>query len=787
MIVQRRDLMADVSSIIRRAQAGILSWYGFRDDQSVLYVGGEEEPVYEYLTRLQGERKIKTVTRISPASSADFHKLEQKYDYAISIASLEKVKAADTIIRRMSETLCPGGHLLLGMNNRLGIRYFCGDRDSYTQRNFDGIENYRRAYAKETDTFYGRMYDFAEIRSMLQDAGWSDDDMVSYSVYSGLDYPQYIFSEGFVPNEDLINRIRPKYGYPDTVFLEEERLYAGLMDNGMFHQMANAYLFDCSVGQKKENLILEISNALERVPEHAFSTILTREGVQKKAYDARANDSLKLLKSNSKLLMDRNIPVVAGEYHEVNGMGIYSSEFIHAKTGRSTLSNTAAKSKDRFLAMLDMFMSELERSSDIEMMSDQDIADAIKRLLAFGMNPRETADMEQMLRSGKSLKKGLFDFVPINSFYIHGSFQMFDQEFLIEHLPLDVMKWRVIATVYAGNELLERLIPMNDVLHRYGIYEKRKILQDYELLYLEYIRNDNTLKSYYLKHCVDYNTVNDNRQRLNFSAGEYKRIFVDIFDHADSRNLILFGSGNFAKEFIEVYGEDCTISAIVDNNQNVWGSELKGISIYSPDYLKKVEPGTYKVIVCIKNYLSVLNQIREMGVTDYGVFNPAVGYQRKTRLSEPMKVSDAVAKHKKYHIGYIAGVFDLFHIGHLNMFKRAKDLCDYLIVGVVPDEDVIASKHTEPFVPFDERIEMVRSCRYVDEAVRIPVGYGDTDVAWRSLHFDVQFSGSDYEHDPVWLRKKEWLEERGSTMVFFPYTQSTSSTRLKKLITKRLI
>ncbi|WP_206671384.1 adenylyltransferase/cytidyltransferase family protein [Selenomonas montiformis] len=779
--------MADVSSIIRRVQAGILSWYGFRNDQSVLYVGGEEEPVYEYLTRLQGERKIKTVTRISPASSADFHKLAQKYDYAISIAALEKTKDISAIIGQMSKALCRGGHLLLGMNNRLGIRYFCGDRDIYTQRNFDGIENYRRSYAKETDTFYGRMYDFAEIRSMLQDAGWSDDDMVSYSVYSGLDYPQYIFSEGFVPNEDLINRIRPKYGYPDAVFLEEERLYAGLMDNGMFHQMANAYLFDCSVGQKKENLILEVSNALERVPEHAFSTILTREGVQKKAYDARANASLRLLESNSKLLMDRDIPVVAGRYHEVDGLGIYSSEFIHAETGRGTLTSTAAESSDRFFELMDMFMAELERSSDLKMLSERDIADAIRSLLAHGMNPRETADMERMLRSGKALQNGLFDFVPINSFYVHGRFQMFDQEFLLANLPLDVMKWRVIATVYAGNELLEQLIPMDDVLHRYGIYEKRKILQTYELLYLEHIRNDNTLKSYYLKHCVDYNTVNDNRQRLNFSAGEYRRIFVDIFEHADSRKLILFGSGNYAKEFIEVYGEDYAISAIVDNNQNVWDTELKGISIYSPDYLKKLESGTYKVIVCIKNYLSVLNQIREMGVTDYGVFNPAVGYQRKTRPLETMKISDVVAKHKKYHVGYIAGVFDLFHIGHLNMFKRAKEQCEYLIVGVVPDEDVIASKHTEPFVPFDERIEMVRSCRYVDEAVRIPVGYGDTDVAWRSLHFDVQFSGSDYEHDPVWLRKKEWLEERGSTMVFFPYTQSTSSTKLKKLIAERLI
>lgn len=778
--------MADVSSIIRRVQAGILSWYGFRDDQSVLYVGGEEEPVYEYLTRLQGERKIKVVTRISPASSADFHKLEQKYDYAISIASLEKVKAADAIIRRMSEALCPGGHLLLGMNNRLGIRYFCGDRDSYTQRNFDGIENYRRAYAKATDTFHGRMYDFAEIRAMLQKAGWADDDVVSYSVYSGLDYPQYLFSEGFVPNEDLINRIRPKYGYPDTVFLEEERLYAGLMENGLFHRMANAYLFDCSVGLKKENTVLEVSNALERVPEHAFSTVLTRDGVQKKAYDARAREALQRLASNSKLLMDREIPVVPGTYQEVHGQAMYTSAFIHAETGRSTLTRAAREGNDRFFAMLDLFMAELERSSELKMLSERDIADAIRSLLAHGMNPRETADMERMLRSGKALQSGLFDFVPINSFYVHGRFQMFDQEFLLANLPLDVMKWRVIATVYAGNECLEKRIPMDEALCRYGIQEKRKILQDYELVYLEYVRNDRALRSYVLQHCIDYNTVNDNRQRLNFSAGEYKRIFVDIFDHADSRKLILFGSGNYAKEFIEVYGEDYPVSVIVDNNPNVWGTERKGIPIAPPTYLKKLEPGTYKVIVCIKNYLSVLHQLRDMDVPDYGVFNPAIGYPRKTHLAEPIKTSDAGAKHKKYHIGYIAGVFDLFHIGHLNMFKRAKEQCEYLIVGVVPDEDVIASKHTEPFIPFDERIEMVRSCRYVDEAVRIPVGYGDTDVAWRSLHFDVQFSGSDYAGDSLWLAKKEFLQKHGADLVFFPYTKQTSSTKIKALINQRL-
>ena len=83
---------------------------------------------------------------------------------------------------------------------------------------------------------------------------------------------------------------------------------------------------------------------------------------------------------------------------------------------------------------------------------------------------------------------------------------------------------------------------------------------------------------------------------------------------------------------------------------------------------------------------------------------------------------------KPYNVGYIAGVFDLFHIGHLNMFKRAKEQCKYLIVGVVSDEGggVRLNKQAEPFVPFDERIEMVRSSKYVDEAVKLPLNFCGT-------------------------------------------------------------
>ncbi len=120
------------------------------------------------------------------------------------------------------------------------------------------------------------------------------------------------------------------------------------------------------------------------------------------------------------------------------------------------------------------------------------------------------------------------------------------------------------------------------------------------------------------------------------------------------------------------------------------------------------------------------------------------------------------------------------------MFKRAKEQCDYLIVGVVTDEGVRKYKKTEAFVPFEERIEMVRACRYVDEAVDIPLNYGGTRDAHKLLHFDCQFSGSDYEDNPDWMEEKKYLEEHGAQMVFFPYTEGTSSSKIKELIEKRL-
>ena len=241
-----------------------------------------------------------------------------------------------------------------------------------------------------------------------------------------------------------------------------------------------------------------------------------------------------------------------------------------------------------------------------------------------------------------------------------------------------------------------------------------------------------------------------------------------------------------------MYGKDIDIDAVIDNNVDNQGKDFFGIKISKPEILKQYENRTYRVIICIKNFLSVVNQLEDMGVTEYGIFDPSQMYERPRKKSiydvyDGAGGKSADNKPKKYHTGYIAGVFDLFHIGHLEKFKLAKEQCDYLIVGLVTDEGVIKKKKTTPFVPFEERKAMLEACRYVDEVVEIPLEYSGSREAWKMYGFDVQFSGSDYVEDEWWLAEKEFLEQHGVDMVFFPYTESTSSSKLKKLIDEKLI
>ena len=130
-------------------------------------------------------------------------------------------------------------------------------------------------------------------------------------------------------------------------------------------------------------------------------------------------------------------------------------------------------------------------------------------------------------------------------------------------------------------------------------------------------------------------------------------------------------------------------------------------------------------------------------------------------------------------IGYTTGVFDLFHIGHLNLLKNAKGLCDKLVVGVTTDE-LVPYKGKKAMIPFADRIEIVRSCRYVDAAV--PQYDMDKLKACKKIGASVLFVGDDWYDSDKWRAYEEEFSKEGIKIIYFPYTKGVSSTRITQAL-----
>ena len=129
-------------------------------------------------------------------------------------------------------------------------------------------------------------------------------------------------------------------------------------------------------------------------------------------------------------------------------------------------------------------------------------------------------------------------------------------------------------------------------------------------------------------------------------------------------------------------------------------------------------------------------------------------------------------------VGYTTGVFDMFHVGHLNLLMRAREQCDRLIVGVSTDEVVISYKKHPPIVPYAERVAIVKAIRYVDEVV--PQTSMDKFAAWEKLHFDRLFHGNDWKGSAMYNEVEAKLKAVGVEVVYFEYTKGTSSTLLSE-------
>lgn len=743
-------------TLIKELNKGILFWYPFEINAKILLVEHEQTPLRELFPSADfcSEEEV---------SKGELYK--KQYDYIVAVQVLEYVKDLGLFFQECKSLLNQKGKLLFTMDNRMGIRYFCGDRDPFTNRNFDGVENYRRVSALDIGKQQGRVWDKATVESFLSSAGF--EVWQSFSVFPNIETPQHLYAQDYLPKEDLSMRYFPMYNYPDSVFLEEAYLYDGLIKNNMFHQMANGYLFECVLDTELVD-IDHVTLSMDRGKEAAMATMIDRnDKVYKKALYKEGKNNLEQLQNNHIELENRGVSVIKGKLYD----DTYIMPYVEAELANVYLQNLLRRDKEVFIQQVDKLREIIICSSEhvVPHLSEHEEREVIK---------------DAPIQEGIWLKRAYFDLVPLNAFYMDGNYVFFDQEFYVENFPANAIIVRTLDIIYGGHTDLESILPIAYFWKRYEMENQVVYLRTLSFKFLEKLRHQDELRVYNKRHVINTEMIHSNRQRINYSSDEYQKLFINIFDGLDRYKVYVFGSGKFAQKFIELYGKQYPIEAILDNNSTKWGQEINGIKVCSPQILQNIDLQTCKVIICIKSFLGVMQQLRDSGVKNIGIYDTNTIYHQRERATNIRK--DDSCEKKKYHKGYIAGVFDLYHVGHLNMFKRAKEQCEYLIVGVVSDEAVRKNKKVEPFIPFEERVELIRACKYVDEVVAIPENYNGTFDAYRLYQFDVQFSGDDYKDDSVWLMAKEYLQNHGSDLVFFPYTDQTSSTKIKALINKQL-
>lgn len=745
---------------------GLFNWFPMREGAKVLFIGKN---------KILGDDLRRRGLNVSALDSVEELTNNLRYDYIIVVDGDIFFTNFENNNIDIKNALNTGGHFLIACNNRLALRNFVGDSDLYSGCSFDGIENYCSYTDDDLKLFLGRCFARNEIIDFVHRMGFNDKQYRGYSIFPGLEMPQLIYSWDYLPREDLESRYTPLYNDARRIFINETNVSESLINNGMFHTMANAYLIDCSLDSNFYEFN-QITTSMERGEENATATIIQKDGIViKKALYPNGNILIDSLITNMNALQNREISTVAFEtqkYGVCDGteLSAIQMQYIDAPLAMEYLRKLLLKDTDVFKKAVCKFLDTILSSSDIIQNEQSEL--------------------------GPVFEKVYFDMVPINCFVIDGEFVFFDQEYEIKDYPINVVLMRVLDLVYKGNKNADAIFPMSYFIDKYNLADKIQIYRNMSTNYLNELKHSSALTSFHGVHKTNVGTINLNRQKMQYDVETYISLFINYLKDIAGRKVFLFGSGLWAQKFIAEYGDSVQIEAMLDNNPQKWGTSIAGICVKNPQDIIGLSPSSYKIIVCVKQYSNIIKQLKFMGVCNYGIYDPNIdveglmGTRCDSNIAISHKVSDIEKNNqtgkKPYHIGFVAGVFDLFHIGHLNLLKRAKEQCDILLVGVVSDEQASSGKKHSPYVCEQERLEIVKSNRYVDKAFIMPVVSSGARDIYKKYHFDVMFSGDDYKNDTYWLEEQEWLRERDSDIVFFPYTKSTSSTKLKRAIEGRI-
>lgn len=479
-------------------RSGLISFYEFKESSSVLEIGASFGALTECLIKKglkvtvteksvfraeQLSKRIEGELDIFVGDIRDMN-IQKKFDYIILVGILEKVADGSCDLARYSDYLKMlasmleiGGKLLIAVDNRLGLSYLSGAVDKHTNKPFAGLNNYPEGSV-------GRSFTKPELDSIIENAGFGYKKY--YYPLPDYRFPQLIYSDEFLPEDNLKERLIPYYFRKDTLVFDENAWYSDIVKAGAFPALANSFFVECS---KEADMFCDVKYAAistDRGINRSFVTAIhTNNIVTKTPMHKNGIATSQLLYKNTEELRMRNVPVVD---QEITEMGTITMPYIEFPTLSNYIKCIMPVNIERVFCILDRLYEYILASSDV---------------VAEG-------------EDGPVLAKAYMELIPLNCFY-HDSrdeYIFFDQEFVKENCPAKYVLFRAIHYIYCFTPNAEFYCPLEQMKERYGLSKTWNKYLEMEQEFLNEVRNHKKYSWFYQYAQIDKNRIKDNADKL---------------------------------------------------------------------------------------------------------------------------------------------------------------------------------------------------------------------------------------------------------------------------------
>lgn len=500
---------------LTRIRQNLLNWYPFKEQSDILEIGCGMGAITELLCKkcnsvtaveLSKRRATATYLRCREYDNLEIIvgnlndiQFNKKYDYITLIGVLEyqnnftsSSNPFKDFLAKIKQLLKPEGKLIIAIENKYGLKYWCGAPEDHSGIPYDGINNY--AYSDVARTFSKK-----QLERLIKSVGFNN----AYFYYPLPDYkmPQVVYSEEYLPKNGSMDNWIPYYEpNGNSMVSDEEHIYGDLIDNDVFEFFANSFMVECCAGNEDIGEIQYAVSSPFRNKEYNMITVYSKNDGFYKIADSDSVNALKSTDNNHKMLDKRGLLV---SETNIKGNVMYTKEISGTPLTEILLREYADKNENEVYKIFDKIYEEIIRSSE-----ESDKLNPI-------FNSSDEMHLSVLESNDKILKKIYIDMIHKNCFVQeNGDYVWIDQEWCLDDIPASFGLYYNIIELYASNMWIDTCIPMKQVLEHYALTDKSDCYYNLKQAFLNTVQNRYSTFNYWQLSQLNKDNITTNIKLL---------------------------------------------------------------------------------------------------------------------------------------------------------------------------------------------------------------------------------------------------------------------------------